>query len=365
MKVIRTLSQISALVAALLLAACGGGAGGSPEPTSSRASVTISAANQDAVAAAALNAAFGASSATLSVPLDSGGRAFAAATDTAATGTANAQPRSIRTLLLDFALDAALAPLLERSAVKTALAARPLATVTASQPCRRGGSVTVTLNDIDNNQAPSAGDSASIAFSQCRPILGELVNGSISLTYSALTITPVRTDIAATLTFGDLSALSADGTYSIGGSVSLSASKQGAVTTAQLVVGAGGLTVSATTPTYADTVSLAGGLTIAATVDDAAVPPSGGAAGSRTVRVDGSVSSTRLAGGTIVINTVTPVKKYDIDAYPREGQIVITGAANSKLRLTAISTTTLRIELDANGDGTYETSVDRAWGDVI
>jgi len=28
--------------------------------------------------------------------------------------------------------------------------------------------------------------------------------------------------------------------------------------------------------------------------------------------------------------------------------------------LTAISTTTLRIELDANGDGTHESSVDRA-----
>jgi hypothetical protein len=307
MKVTRTHSQISASVAALLLAACGGGGGGSPEPTSARASVTISAANQDAVASAALNAVFGASSASLSAPLGSGDRAFAAVADATAAAGATTQPRSLGTPLLDLAVDAALAPLHERSLVKTALSARPLGTVTASQPCAAGGSITVTLNDTDNSQAPSAGDSAAVAFNQCRQSAGELVNGSISLTYSALTVTPARTDIAATLSFANLTALSADGTRSIGGSISLSASKQGAITTAQLVAGAGGLTVSATTPTYADTVTLAGGLTIAATVDQAAVPPGGGAAGLRTLRVDGSVSSTRLAGGTIVISTVTPV----------------------------------------------------------
>jgi hypothetical protein len=131
------------------------------------------------------------------------------------------------------------------------------------------------------------------------------------------------------------------------------------------VVGAGGLTISANTPSYADTISLAGGLTIAATVDAAAVPPGGGAAGLTTVRVDGAVSSTRLAGGTIVISTAVPAKAYDADPYPREGQIVVTGAANSKLRVTAISTSIVRIELDANGDATFESSVDRAWSDVI
>lgn len=351
------------IIAMMLVTGCGGG-GGSSEPPASRSSVTITAANRDTVATAAMNATLGAGLASVAVPLGNADRAAAAAASVTTTRISDAVSRLRGSPVIAFALDAAFAPLGSRGSLKTALAARPQGTITQSQPCAGGGSVTLTLNDADNNQVASSGDSVSIAFSQCRSAAGEQVNGSISVSYSMATVTPTRTDVAASMAFSNLSAVTPEGSTAVNGSLSLAGSQQGAVTTAQLSV-SGALTVSATTPTYTDSVTLSGGLTLALIVDEAAVPPGGGAPGATTVRIDGVISSTRLAGGTIELRTVVPLREYDADPYPRQGQIVVVGAAGSQLRLTALSTATLRLELDANGDGAYESIVDQPWVDVI
>ncbi len=361
MKPIRTTAPVGALIAALLVAGCGGSAGGSSDSTPARASVAITAANQDAVASAALNAALGGGSASFAVPLGTVDRSTAAAEGGATPGVG----ADLRVRLIELAVGSAFAPLQQGSAIKTAMAARPQAVLTRTEACAAGGSITVTLNDADNNQAASAGDSASVALSQCRPSTTEQVSGAINFTYTTVSVTSTGTSVAATLSFSELRAQTPDGNYSINGAVTLAATRQGSVTNAQLVVAAGGLALAATTPTYSESLTLGGALTLAVTADNAAVPPGGGAAGLTTVQISGAVSSNRLAGGTIVITTPVPVKAYESDPYPREGQIVVTGTANSKLRLTAVSTTILRIELDANGDGTFESSVDRPWGDVI
>jgi hypothetical protein len=43
---------------------------------------------------------------------------------------------------------------------------------------------------------------------------------------------------------------------------------------------------------------------------------------------------------------------------------VVTGAAGTHLRITALSATQVRLELDANGDGVYEGSGGFAWGSL-
>jgi hypothetical protein len=53
------------------------------------------------------------------------------------------------------------------------------------------------------------------------------------------------------------------------------------------------------------------------------------------------------------------------DDYPSSGVMVITGAANSQLKLTALSNTQVRQELDANGDGTYESSTTVNWNTLL
>ena len=55
--------------------------------------------------------------------------------------------------------------------------------------------------------------------------------------------------------------------------------------------------------------------------------------------------------------TVTPFFIATGDTFPSSGQLVVTGAANSKARLTALSSTQFQVEVDADGDDIYETTV--------
>jgi len=44
--------------------------------------------------------------------------------------------------------------------------------------------------------------------------------------------------------------------------------------------------------------------------------------------------------------------------------VVVTGASGTHLRVTALSSTSVQLELDANGDGTYERSAVFAWDSI-
>jgi hypothetical protein len=51
--------------------------------------------------------------------------------------------------------------------------------------------------------------------------------------------------------------------------------------------------------------------------------------------------------------------------FPSSGELVATGANNSKARLTALSTTQFQIDVDVDGDGNYETNLGTfTWGSV-
>jgi hypothetical protein len=47
--------------------------------------------------------------------------------------------------------------------------------------------------------------------------------------------------------------------------------------------------------------------------------------------------------------------------YPSSGQATITGANNSRVTLIAMSSDTVRLEIDEDGNGTAETFVDTTW----
>ena len=91
--------------------------------------------------------------------------------------------------------------------------------------------------------------------------------------------------------------------------------------------------------------------------------------------IDGTVSQTQVTlngaftaasiGGRIQVATVQPVTQLGNDAYPSSGQIVVTGAAGTHLRVTALDATRVQLELDANGDGTYEASVVLPWSSIV
>jgi hypothetical protein len=66
----------------------------------------------------------------------------------------------------------------------------------------------------------------------------------------------------------------------------------------------------------------------------------------------------------VVVATLLPLRQLGTDTYPSSGQVVVTGASGTHLRVTALSGTSVQLELDANGDGTYERSGVFAWDTI-
>ncbi len=85
------------------------------------------------------------------------------------------------------------------------------------------------------------------------------------------------------------------------------------------------------------------------------------AAGSENVTITGRVF--HPLHGYVDVTTPQPLVVVTGEDYPSSGEFVVTGATNSSARLTALSATTFQLDVDEDGDGTYETTVGTfIWG---
>ncbi|HTT11245.1 MAG TPA: hypothetical protein VMG60_10185 [Burkholderiaceae bacterium] len=65
---------------------------------------------------------------------------------------------------------------------------RPTGLISSTGTCAAGGSVTAVLDDRDGSNSGSSGDLLTVTFKQCQPTATDLINGSISATYSVAQI---------------------------------------------------------------------------------------------------------------------------------------------------------------------------------
>lgn len=88
-----------------------------------------------------------------------------------------------------------------------------------------------------------------------------------------------------------------------------------------------------------------------------------------SVSANGTLSSTALGGSSIGIATPQAFVRNGSDRYPSSGQATATatatGAGGGKVLITVIDNSTVRIELDANGDGSIEAATVKAWGELV
>jgi hypothetical protein len=356
----RPLATLIPLAAAAALTACGGGGGGGggTPPPPAAAAVTITEANKIQVSQTTLNATLGVGAAGGALPLAADG-------DTAQAAGVATNHRGVRGQPLLLASRVVTRALVGTAGTRRAQQARPQAAISETLPCAAGGSVTTTLNDNDNNQQATVGDSLVVSFADCRETANDLTRGSMSIALTAVGGTAPNLTFGATVTLTNLSFTSGNETQSTQGGFAMSSAVTSTGSNSTLTIGASGLTGSVTRPNYSESYTLLQNTRVVVVVNDTAVPPGGGAAGSTTLSFDGQVSSTRLGNQVVTVATPTPLFAYDVDAYPRSGQMIATGASNSRVRLTALSATTVRIELDANGDGSYESSVDQPWSSLF
>lgn len=227
-----------------------------------------------------------------------------------------------------------------------------LAATSGVVDCAVFGTVDIDL-DVANPLTLSAGDVFGFTFTSCDQGTGAVASGSVILTITALG--------------GDFTS----GEYLLGMSLEVSAlsiTESGETTTA---TGTISVEVDTTMPPLRTTTVSVGalattssGLTDVITnmtvtiVEDDSMFPTG-------VSIDTSftVSSPRI-GGDIVVSTSLALQSSGSE-YPFVGELRIMAAGNSLIILIALGGNDVRLEIDIDGDGAMDSSVDTTWDEII
>lgn len=215
--------------------------------------------------------------------------------------------------------------------------------------CVVSGTVTVT-GDIADPITPTltAGDVLQVILDNCDDGVGEVVNGTLDYVVDAfsgdlgggmyvLTMSVVVTDYSVT---------SASGTITAAGDATVTLDTSAANMIFASVTGS---SMTSTTPAATETLS---NYQSAQSVD-LNVDPS-----EFTFSSLGTIDSSELVG---VVSYTTPVTFMGFGVeFPSSGELLINGT-NSSARLIAVDNTNVRIEIDSDGDGTVDDSIDTTW----
>jgi hypothetical protein len=222
---------------------------------------------------------------------------------------------------------------------------------TSDVPCS-AGSMTLSFNDVNNNLDFDSGEAIGVTFHNCSNA-GTTLAGSMTIVANSqpavLGASVLSLDVTVTMNQLDMvdttSHLHANGAMR----VAVSRTAPGS--------GTGFDTISTAAFTESNTV---GGVTSTRTLQDFTARIDL-LAGQATTTYSGTLTSSALGGSSVTFGSTTPFVTLPNGLYPSSGVSRAVGANGSKAILTVIDATTVRIDLDANGDGTPETSTTRLW----
>ncbi len=332
-----TLSIIAAASALTLLSACGGGGDGATSHPVGPEGLSITSANQAAVTRATITGGLAVSNIQTATNAAGNGQQ-----PTAFTGRAQS--------LAALAQRALAAGVRSRLSIQSA-SAHPAA-LADTQACAVSGSLTTTFDDRDGNGQLSAGDVLSVQFNDCRDSATSLYKGKAVIT---LTTVPSATQISASADFQNVSSTQGGYTSSIDGTLTVAEIDSDTDSNTSLTVAAD-LTVTLASAAYNDVVTLASGARI--TVDQQL------SAGRTALTFDGTLGAQSVSGGGVTLTTVSPIVQLDADVFPSSGVLKVQGV-HGTLLLTVLSAASLQAQLDANDDGTYESTTTVAWSSLI
>jgi hypothetical protein len=225
--------------------------------------------------------------------------------------------------------------------------------------CPNGGSLTTSTKDADNDGVVSAGDSVTLLSSNCG-IGGSTLAGTLSFVVnsSSGTFNSLNYSAGMTINFGNFSVVSSQ----------LSATANGSMNFSITTSGADAISVRLATPLLSVSGTYAGVARSRTLTNYSAAftrTPDASDNYLTSYTIEGWMTSTSLSSQAIYFTTPTPLVARNSDTYPSSGVMIITGASNSKLRLTATSNSRVHLELDVNGDGTYEHAGNVNWNALM
>ena len=327
-------SLIPTVCCVVVLAACGGGGGGGGGGSTPAVPLGISAANAPAVSGATY---------------DNGQLVFtASALSSAATGVSASSPAQ-RFDLARFAR----AQLTKLAGVQSnGVVVATGAQVTKSQPCGSGGSVAVTLDDLDGNNKLSAGETIKADFTNCVES-GLTLNGSFTLNAVSLAGDPSQSgagpyNITVDFTFSGLSVVETSNTFLINGGFRL-----GLVTNDRITLNSSISGASLTATVNSDNTTLSN---FADTLTENSTT------GAYSYTSKGTLYSSKL-GGTVTFETIASFQGVGSD-YPSSGVMKVTGANQTSLQFTAVDSGNTKLEVDTNGDSAFEATINKTWAEI-
>lgn len=315
-----------------VLAGCGGDGGS--DDGSTTATLELSAANSDAVAHAT-GAGFMAFGSTILMPLNASDRATALASNGSGSWL---PPRVLDSLLLAM-----------RGTARTGVA-RPLAVIAMPpEPCSVSGTTTMSVDDANGNNTLDIGETFTLVFDACQDSAASVTHGSVS---GAVTSTS-DSGLSARMTLSSLAQSAVDGSHSLtlDGNVLLGYRMLSDTMERMRLSADGALTALAHSHVFDDTLTLLSGFEQSTTHDYIT--------SLSTSTVAGMMEST-VAGGSFAVSTLTPIEIHDADTYPRAGVVEMRGRTGI-MALRSLPAAQVQIDLDANGDGTLESSTTQTW----
>ena len=332
-----TLSIVAAASALALLSACGGGGDGATSHPVGPEGLSITPANQGAVTRATITGGLAVSN-------------IQTATNTAGNGQQPTAFIARAQSLAALSRRALAAGVDSRLSIQSA-SAHPAA-LADTRACAVSGSLTTTFDDRDGNGLLSAGDVLSVQFNDCRESATSLYRGKAVIT---LTTVPNAQQITASADFQNVSSTQGGYTSSINGTLTIAETDSVTDSNTSLTVAAD-LTVTLASASYNEVVTLATGARI--TVDQQF------SAARTALTFDGILGAQSVSGGAVTLTTVTPIVQLDADMFPSSGVLKVQGV-HGTLLLTVLSAASLQAQLDANDDGTYESTTTVAWSSLI
>jgi len=213
----------------------------------------------------------------------------------------------------------------------------------------RGAAVAMACGISGTKSVDASGTTESVTFSACSDLPGESISGSFTISNIVATSTGLSGSASADLIFS----FTGFPDEHLTGNFAFSVATVGSVTTTTL----SGPAIQVSQGT--DTQQL-GSFTLVSSVDSST--------GARTDTVTLNFASTGI-GGSVNITTLTPFQTAAGKTFPSSGTILISGAMGSAIKLTVLGdesapTPQVRIEIDADGNGIFETVLNKNWSDL-
>ena len=229
--------------------------------------------------------------------------------------------------------------------------------------CSGGGTQTVQFTtDTGNLNYPDKGDVIDVTSNNCVKTTTDSSGNTISFTYSGkLTFTinnvtgaigTTAYNIDATTTFGNLSATSSSSSTTANGSIRVVGIRTSGTVGTDTITSSD-YTQTVTTSGASSTYSLKN---LSAKVTYATT--------GATTTIDGTMTSNLFGDQGVTLSTPTAFTQAWSNGslvVPTAGVLTATGANNGTVKLTAMSTGSVQIDLDGNADGAVDASTTKAW----